>query len=125
MVEKKTMNTKQYLAAISKFDEGYNGDWNILATSKDGTLFLAKDSNNICYVSTPDLVTMMPYHLALVEQTLVHFAVDSPIDCVIDAVKDGKMSPDKIVGVGLTAEDLAWLKSEDISGMVRSIESHN
>lgn len=119
------MNTKQYLAAISKFDEGYSGDWNIQAGNSDGSLFILKDGNNICYVSTPDMVTMMPYHLALVEQTLVHFAVDSPIDDVIEAVEKGKMSPDKIVGIGLTAEDLAWLKSDDVSGMVRSIECHN
>lgn len=119
------MKTTDYLKAVGKFNDSYDGDWSILATNKDGSLFLVKDSNNICYVSTSDLVAMMPYGMALVGKTIINYAADSPRKEVMDAVKSGEISPDCITGIDLADEDVVWLSSEDISGMVRSIEHNN
>lgn len=118
------MNTAEYLKAIAAHGDGHDGeDWQILAVSPDHSLYLVKDSNRICYVTTTDMVTTMPYSMALAEKVVAHFASDSPLAEVQKAVANHKVKPSKLVGICLTNEDLKWLGSEDISGMVRSIES--
>ena len=118
------MKTTDYLKAVGKFNDSYDGDWSILAINKDGSLFLVKDSNNICYVSTSDLVSMMPYGVVLAEKSLAHYASDSPLENIVKILKNGG-SPSNIICVELTDEDVVWLGSDDISGMVRSIEHNN
>ena len=119
------MNTAQYLELINKHGDSCTDDWDVLAVSSDQSLFLIRDSNRLCYVSTPDMATMMPYQIALAEKMIGHFAGDSPIEEVQKLVAGNRMKKGKVVTVNLTDEDLAWLKSEDISSMVHSIESHS
>lgn len=117
------MNTTQYLAVVAKHGDSYDNNWDILAVNKDQSLYLVKDSNHLCYVSTNDMVTTMPYGMALAEGTLAHFAGDSPIPEVIEMVVNHKMHINKIIGIDLTDDDVKWLKSDGIMSMVRSIES--
>lgn len=117
------MNTKQYLAAIAKCGDSYDNNWHIMASNKEQTLFLVKDGNSICYVSTPDLVAIMPYNLALAEKKISHFAGSSPVQEVKDAISNHQIGEDELVGIDLTTDDIAWLNSESVSSLVRSIES--
>ncbi len=120
------MDTEQYLEIISKFgDSNDDNKWEVLATNKGNSLFLMKDGNNLCYVTSGDLAISMPYHLAIAERTLVHYAGDSMIPEVAKAVDNGKMNPSKLVGIILTDADMKWITSEGIKGIVHSVESDN
>lgn len=120
------MDATQYLKIISKFGDGYDGHrWEVLATNKGNSLFLMKDCNNICYVTSFDLIVSMTYHHAVFDKMLVHYAGDSNIQEVQQAVEDKKLQPSKLVGVLLTDADMKWLTSEGIKGIVRSVESDN
>lgn len=120
------MDTKQYLDFLAAHGDSYDGEnWQILSVSPDNTLYLVKDSNQICYVTTPDMITTMPYSIALAEKVVAHYASDSPLVAIQDAVANNKIKPSKLIGICLTADDIKWLESDGIHGMVRSIEHSN
>jgi hypothetical protein len=117
------MDTKEYLELIAKHGDSHSDKWDMLAVSPDQTLFLVKDRNRICYVSTSDMINFMPYNIALGEGRLAHYASDSVVEEVQAGVEHGSIKPTTLVAINLTAEDLKWLKSNDISTMVHSVEA--
>lgn len=114
------MNTTEYLKLVGDS----HSELDMLAVSPDQSLFLVKDGNRLCYVSTPDMLTTMPYSQALAEGMIGHFAGDSPLEEVQRLVVAKRMNGSKVVTITLTDEDMEWLKSDGISQMVRSVESH-
>lgn len=114
------MNTIEYLKLVGDS----HSEMDMLAVSPDQSLFLVKDSNRLCYVTTPDMLTTMPYKMAIAEGMIGHFAIDSPLEEVQRLVVAKRMRESKVITITLTDDDLEWLRSDSISQMVHSVESH-
>lgn len=115
------MDVKEYFRLTNNTNEG----WDLIAMHPTKHLYLMKDVNNICYVTTCDYTHTMPYWMVVAEQRLGCFVCDNPMRNEVPRIdKMARKNPNRITTITLNEQDMEWIDSDHIRCIVRSVESN-
>jgi hypothetical protein len=114
------MDVKEYFRLTNNTNEG----WDLIAMHPNKHLYLMKDVNNICYITTCDYTHTMPYWMVVAEYRLGCFVCDNPMRNEVPRIEQmAHKNPNRITTIMLNDEDMEWVNSSDIERMVECIES--
>lgn len=121
--EENPMSKDRHLAKMHDSISAYN-PLAIYHEEKDDCIWLMKDDNNICYVTSGDMVYSQMYDFVLADGELFCQISDSPESRQSPTLMEiSDIKPCTLTSKLLTQDQMNWLRSESIASMVKSVHS--